>query len=227
MDDKKHYQGHRQRLRERLARSPRELADYELLELLLGHVLLRQDTKPLAKRLLDRFETLNGVFSARVGELRQVHGFGPALESFWTLWRETWARVGEAPLARREVLESPQAVAEMAMTRLGAKTAEEFWVALVDTGNRLVAWEQVSRGTVDQAPVYVREVLAMALRFEASGLILVHNHPGGGLNPSAQDKDLTRRVDAAARALGVRVLDHLIVAEGSYTSFRTEGLLPG
>ncbi|BBD08958.1 RadC family protein [Desulfovibrio ferrophilus] len=226
MSGKKHYQGHRRRLRERLLRSPRQLAEYEILELLLGHVLLRQDTKPLAKELLHRFGTLNGVFSARTEDLRKVHGFGPALESFWALWRETWARMSEAPLTRREVLESPQAVAQMAIARLGGKTAEEFWVAMVDTKNRLVAWEQVSRGTVDQAPVYVREVLAMALRFEASGLILVHNHPGGGLEPSRKDRELTRRISAAAQALGVRVLDHMIVGDDTHYSFRTEGLLP-
>ncbi|MBU1003629.1 MAG: DNA repair protein RadC [Proteobacteria bacterium] len=226
MSGKKHFQGHRHRLRERLLRSPRELAEYELLELLLGHVLLRQDTKPLAKELVERFGTLGGVFAARGEELRKVPGFGPSLEAFWGLWRETWARMSEAPVTRREMLDSPQAVAKMALARLGDKTTEEFWVAMVDTKNRLVAWEPISQGTVDQAPVYVRDVLVMALRFDASGLILVHNHPGGGLEPSRQDRELTRRLSAAAQALGIRVLDHLIVGDGTHYSFRTEGLLP-
>lgn len=226
MTIKKHFQGHRHRLRERLLRSPRALAEYELLELLLGHVLLRQDTKPLAKELLTRFGSLGGVFAARTEDLRKTPGFGPALEVFWELWREVWARICEAPLARREMLDSPQDVAQMAQARLGHKTTEEFWVAMVDTGNRLLAWEQISRGTVDQAPVYVREVLAMALRFDASGVILVHNHPGGGLEPSRQDRELTTRLSAAAQALGIRVLDHLVVGDGTHYSFRTEGLLP-
>ncbi|WP_461208494.1 JAB domain-containing protein [Desulfocurvus sp. DL9XJH121] len=225
MDSKKHYQGHRQRLRKRLERSPRDLADYEVLELLLGYVLARQDTKPLAKALLERFGTLGEVFAARPEDLRHVKGFGPSLASFWVLWKETWARLSEAPLCRRCTLDNPQAVAQMAMARLGSMTKEEFWIALVDAKNRLLAWERVSQGTVDKATVYIREVLALALAFDASGLILVHNHPGGGLGPSRDDLELTRRVVAAADTLGIRLLDHLIVAGNAFLSFEAEGLL--
>lgn len=220
-----HYHGHRKRLRERLARNSRDLSDYEVLELVLGYVLLRQDTKPLAKDLLKRFGTLRGVFSARSEELRKVPGFGPALEGFWLLWRECQARLKEAPVQERAVLQTPESVAELAMARLGASTTEEFWLALVDNKNRLMAWEQVSRGTVDRTTVYVREVLALALGWSASGVILVHNHPGGDPRPSAQDRELTKRLVRAAVDLGLRILDHVIVAEERYFSFQAQGLL--
>lgn len=196
-----------------------------MLELMLGYVIRRADTKPLAKELLDRFETLPGVFAARSEDLRSVKGFGPALESFWVLWREMWARLGEAPLKEKQVLASPQAVAEMAMGRLGAKTAEEFWIALVDSKIRLVGWEKVAQGTVDQAAVYVREIMELALRFKASGVFLVHNHPGGDPAPSAEDEQLTARVIQAGRSMNVRVLDHVIVAEDRYFSFQEQGFL--
>lgn len=218
-----HYHGHRQRLRERLHRDPLELADYELLELLLGVVITRRDTKPLAKELLKRFGTLRGVMNARPEELRKVEGFGPALEAFWSLWREMWARVREAPVQERTSLTSPQEVAELAMARLGNSPAEEFWMVAVDNKNRLMGWERISKGTVDQAPVYVREVLAAALKRQASGIILVHNHPGGDPKPSAQDVELTKRLVSSSRDLGIRVLDHLVVTEGSYDSFQAEG----
>jgi DNA repair protein RadC len=218
-----HYHGHRQRLRERLLRDPLELADYELLELLLGVVITRRDTKPLAKELLKRFGTLRGVMNARPEELRKVEGFGPALEAFWSLWREMWARVREAPVQERTSLTSPQEVAELAMARLGNSPAEEFWMVAVDNKNRLMGWERISKGTVDQAPVYVREVLAMALKRQASGIILVHNHPGGDPKPSAQDVELTKRLVSSSRDLGIRVLDHLVVTDGSYYSFQAEG----
>ncbi|MFW5488442.1 MAG: RadC family protein [Desulfovibrio sp.] len=220
-----HYHGHRQRLREKLQRDAKALEDYEILELLLGHVLRRADTKPLAKELLDRFGTLHGVFNAGKGELAQVKGFGPSLDLFWTLWRETWARLHEAPLRKREVINQPRDIADMAMARLGPCRSEEFWVALVDNKNRLVAWECVSTGTVDEAPVYPREVLSKALHFQASGIILVHNHPGGDPKPSSQDIDLTRRLIRSGHDLGVRILDHLIVTDRTYYSFQTEGML--
>ncbi|GAB6175405.1 DNA repair protein RadC [Desulfobaculum senezii] len=225
MSDNRHYLGHRQRLRNRLKHNPRELADYEVLELLLGQVIVRQDTKPLAKDLLSRFGSLYGVFAARPAELRQVKGFGPKLEEFWHLWRETWARMGESRVREREVLGTPQAVAQMAISRLGHAVKEEFWVALLDTRNRLLSWEQLSQGTVDQSPVYVREVLSLALEREASSIILIHNHPGGNLRPSAQDEEVTARICRAARDLGMRVLDHLVVSGGEYFSFQSRGML--
>ncbi len=225
MNDEPHYLGHRQRLRQRLSREPRQLADYEVLELLLGYALLRRDTKPLAKELLQRFGTLRGVFAARDEDLLRVPGFGPGLATFWTLWRETWARLSESPLHEKLVLDSPEAVAAMAMARLADKPTEEFWVALVDAKNRLVGWEPLARGTVDQIAVYVRDVMHTAIRFQAQGVVLVHNHPGGGTEPSREDRAFTARVAEAARTMGIRLLDHVIVAEGGHFSFRTGGLL--
>ncbi len=223
--DKPHYHGHRERLRERLLRDPRGLADYEVLELLLGHVIRRGDTKPLAKELLARFGTLRGVFEAQEGELLDVDGFGPALAAFWALWREVWSRHHEAPLRERAVLSGPEEVAALAKARLGTSRTEEFWLALVDGKNRLLGWERLARGTVDQAPVYPREVMAMALKHQATGVILVHNHPGGDPRPSAADIETTRRIARVAVEMGLRLLDHLVVAEGGWYSFQEQGML--
>lgn len=225
MDERPHYQGHRQRLRERLKRDSRSLADYELLEILLGFVQLRKDTKPLAKRLLGRFKSLRGVFAAEHGELADVEEFGPALESFWIAVNELKARIDESPVHSRVVFSSPKVVADVARARLGDKVSEEFWVALVDNRNRLIAWEQLSKGTVDQAPVYPREVLSLALQRKASGIVMVHNHPGGDPRPSSADIELTQRIHRAATDLGVRVLDHLIIAESDYYSFQSQGMI--
>jgi DNA repair protein RadC len=220
-----HYHGHRRRLKDRLAENPRGLAEYEVLELLLSYANPRRDNKPLAKALLDRFGSLRGVFSARLGELAAVEGFGEGYARFWQLWREFWARINEDPVRERVVLSNPDIVARMAMARLGSLEDEEFWVALVDNKNRLVGWERVSRGTVDQAAVYPREVLALALLRKASGVILVHNHPGSDPKPSRQDVEITKRIVTAAREVDVRVLDHLVVTERSYFSFQSEGML--
>ncbi len=225
MKQRPHYHGHRERLRERLGKAPRSLADYEIIELALAHALPRRDTKPLAKELLARRGSLRAVFQATGAQLTEVPGLGPGVEAFWTLLTEIRARVSEAPVAEKAVFSSPEAVAELAMARFGHLRTEEFWVALVDNKNRLLGWEKVSEGTVDQTAVYVREVLMLALRHQASGMILVHNHPGGDPRPSTQDLELTRRLARAGADLGIRVLDHLVVTEKEYYSFQHAQLI--
>ncbi|WP_027175635.1 MAG: DNA repair protein RadC [Desulfovibrio aminophilus] len=223
--ERPHYTGHRTRLRERLQRDPSALADYELLELFLAQVLPRRDTKPLAKALLERFAGLPGVFAAPEARLLEVDGFGPSLAAHWTLIRELWARLSETALRSREVLRGPEEVVRAARARFGRSASEEFWAALLDNKNRVLAWERISRGTVDQTAVYPREVLALALKHQASGLILVHNHPGGDPTPSEPDVRLTARLARAADDLGLRVLDHLIVTEDRHASLQEMGLL--
>lgn len=220
-----HHLGHRQRLRERLNASPRSLADYELLELLLTYVLPRRDTKPLAKDILARFGSLDRALMADPAALRDIPGLGDAVVTFWTALRECLVRKSAAPLARRETFSSPEQVRELVRARLGGLTKEEFWIILTDTQNRLLRFEQVFRGTVDQTPAYPREILELALRHHASGVILVHNHPGGNPNPSRQDRELTATLSRLSSELGLRLLDHLIVAGDDFVSFRASGLL--
>ncbi len=220
---KPHYHGHRDRLRERLRKDARQLADYEVLELVLGSVLARCDTKPLAKELLTRFGTLHGVLHARPNELRSVAGFGPALEAHWLLLRELMTRCLESPVRERAVLSGPAEIAAMARMRLGPLPHEEFWAAFLDNQNRLLAWERISTGTVNTTMIYPRELMEMALGYKASSLVIVHNHPGGNLSPSTPDIEITRQVIQSGRTLGIRVLDHIIVTEASFCSLREEG----
>ena len=108
---------------------------------------------------------------------------------------------------------------------MGHLRVEEFWVALVDATNRMLAWERLFRGTVGEAPAYPREILALALERKATGLILVHNHPSGQAKPSGGDLELTRAVQRAAQPLGLRVLDHIIVTNDAFYSFRAHEML--
>lgn len=225
MSDKPHYLGHRQRLKDRFLKDPGLLDDYEVLELLLGYALPRKDTKPLAKALLDRFGSLRGVFGAKPHELREVQGFGPGLTTFWTLWQEFWARLSQDALPERSRIDSPLALVEVAKARLGRDARESFWTALVDNKNRLLSFSRTAQGTVDQSAIYPREIISLALEHKASGLILVHNHPGGDPAPSRQDREVTREIQKSASSLGIRVLDHIIVADDSWYSFQENGLL--
>ncbi len=223
MKDSPHYHGHRKRLRQRFMDHGTQMADYEILELLLSYALPRKDTKPLAKELLRRFGNLKGVLVAESRELRDVPGFGPNLDTFWSVCRELWKRVQEQELPARTRVDSPARIVEAARGRLGYESVESLWAALLDNKNRIIVFRELSRGTVDQILFHPREVLSMALEYKASGVILVHNHPGGDPEPSPHDLELTRRVQRLGKELGIRVLDHVVLAEDSYLSLRSEG----
>ncbi len=221
-----YYKGHRKRLREKLLHYPAALADYEILELLLGYVLLRQDTKPLAKELLKTFGSLYEIFSAPEDELGLVKGFGPALKAFFLLLKEVQARRALFPVPKKQLLANPDAVGEMAIARIGNSKKEEVWIVLLDKQNQLISFEQLSKGTVDRAPLYVREVITLALHKSASGVILVHNHPTGNLTPSGADIAITEKVYVATCSMGIKLLDHIIVTENNYLSFQATGQMP-
>lgn len=223
MTEKAHYHGHRKRLREKLNKDEQALADYEILELVLGTVILRSDTKPLAKELLNRFGTLRGVLDAQDEDLRQLKGFGDSLVSHWKLLRELFSRYMESGISEKKQLSSPAEVAEMARIRLGRKEKEEFWAAFLDNQNRLLSWERISTGTVNTTMIYPRELMEQALQRKASSLVIVHNHPGGNLTPSSPDIEITRHIVQAGRILGIRLLDHLIITADTYYSLKDEG----
>ncbi|QGY40044.1 DNA repair protein RadC [Pseudodesulfovibrio cashew] len=222
---KPHYHGHRKRLREKLVENSRGLADYELLELVLAQIFTRKDTKPLAKAVLARFGSLKDALTASPDQLQEVEGVGPGVAAHWVLLQELFARLGEAGARTREPLSDPAEVARAAMARIGSKGTEEFWAAFLDTKNRVIAWERVSRGTVNATPVFPREIMARALKLEASGIILAHNHPGGDPTPSMEDVRLTERIRETAEGLDIRVLDHLVVTDHDYYSFNETGRL--
>lgn len=223
METKRHYHGHRDRLRSKLKKDATQLADYEILELVLGTVLTRCDTKPLAKELLSQFKTLHGVLYARASELRAISGFGPSLEAQWVLLRELVARCLESPVRERAILSSPQDIANMARMRLGPLAHEEFWAAFLDNQNRLLAWERISTGTVNTTMIYPRDLMELTLGHKASSLVIVHNHPGGNPFPSMPDIEITKQIIMSGKTLGIRVLDHIIVTDESHYSLRDEG----
>lgn len=224
-DDPARHLGHRARLRQRLEHDPRALSDHEVLELLLTYALPRRDTKPMAKEMIARFGSLGQALLASPRRVTEIAGLGEGAAAFWQVLHECRARSACGSVARREKFSSPEQVRDMVCSRLGHLTKEEFWVILVDNQNRLISFERVFQGTVDQTAAYPREILELALRRHAGGLILVHNHPGGNTTPSSQDQALTETVGRLASDLGLRLLDHIIVTSESCSSFRALGLL--
>lgn len=206
-----HFHGHRERLRERFREAPHSLKDYELLELLLGYVIRRQDTKPLAKKLLQRFENLRGVLQAPKWELTEIKGAGVGITDFLSLLHEFINRAEEAPLRKRKRILTVADVARLAQKRLALHEHEEMWAAYVDKKNRLKSWEIVAKGTMDAVSVFPDNLFRRAVEIKASGVILVHNHPAGTVQPSWNDIKLTKILQEQAAVMGVLFIDHLIV----------------
>ena len=218
--------GHRQRLRARLIDGgPDAMADYEVLEVMLFAARPRGDTKPLAKSLIRHFGTLGDVLSASVDELRVVDGVGEAAIAAIAVVREAARRLAATQIADKPLLSSFDALLEYCRIHISHAKIEEFHVLFLDTKNRLLKHERQGVGTVDQAPVYVREVLRRALELGASNMIMLHNHPSGDPTPSRADIEITNRVIEAGQPLGVKVHDHLVIGKSGHVSLKSRGLI--
>lgn len=217
--------GHRARLRERFLTAPAALPGYELLELLLTYSLGRRDVKPIAKRLIARFGGLAAVLDAAPHEIAAVDGAGPASAVLIKVVKELSASALAERIQKKPFLSSPRAVADFAVARIGGLPHEAFMVIFLNVQNEVLGSDVVNEGTVDQVAVYPRRILEAALARHAAGLILAHNHPSGYTDPSDEDKRLTETLKTTARALDIRVLDHLVVGRGGYFSFAERGLL--
>jgi DNA repair protein RadC len=219
-------QGHRKRLCARYVRaSDTALEDHELLELLLTFAIPRLDTKPLARRLLERFGSLNTVLGASSRQLQEVCGIGPRAALLIGLVVPLAARSLAASRNERITLTTPEDAGEYFRTKLNNLQVEQVHAAYVNARNAVTAVECLQEGTVDHSTIYPRQVLERALLHKASGFLLAHNHPSGDTSPSQQDIHLTEGLVQAARSLGVRFLDHLIIGEGEPFSFRRRGLM--
>jgi DNA repair protein RadC len=224
-DDKPHYHGHRERLRQRLIDAgAANLPDYELLEVILFASNPRGDVKPLAKQLLDRFGGFAELLNAEPATLAGA-GLGVAGVAALKAAREAALRAMRSELRERPVVGSWDKLLEYCAAYIAHGKVEEFHILFLDRKNALIKHEQQQRGTVDHTPVYPREVVKRALELQASALILVHNHPSGDPTPSKADIAVTKDIVKAAQPLGLTVHDHLIIGRGRHTSLRDLGLL--
>ncbi len=216
-----HYLGHRERLRSRFREGGETaLADYEILELLLFRLIPRRDTKPIAKALLARFQTLAGVLGAPPGLLQEVKGVGETVALDLKLIANVAQRMLKSELREKQVLSSWSSVIDYCHAAMAYETTEQFRILFLDKRNVLIADEIQGRGTVDHTPVYPREVVKRALELSATAIILVHNHPSGDPTPSRADIDMTRTIVETAKPLGITVHDHIIIGKDGHASLK-------
>ena len=217
--------GHRARLRGRLIADADGLQDYELIEYLLMLAIPRIDTKPIAKALLREFGGLAGLFAADNDALRRVDRIGDSAVAAIRIAQATALRLTKARLADKPMLGNWQALIDYLRAELAAAPVEQVRVLHLNTRNLLIRDEVMARGSIDQAPVYVREIIRRAMDLGSAALILVHNHPSGDPAPSRADIDITRQVIEAGKRLGVTVHDHIIMGANSHASMKALGLM--
>ena len=218
--------GHRLRLREKFLKNGlHSFLDHEIIELLLTLGTPRQDCKRAAKEALKQFRSLSGVLEAPPDDLQKVKGVGPHNVFGVRFIQEVSRRYLRERMMSRPVCHSSKEVFDYLYHSLRDARREKFKVLFMDAKNRIIEEKTISEGTVDSSAVYPREVIKSALKFDASSLIFVHNHPSGDPTPSESDREITKELVFAVQVMQVKVLDHIIIGNNCFFSFADEGLI--
>ncbi len=220
------HDGHRDRLRQSyLEHGLMSMNDINALELLLFYAIPRRDTNEIAHRLLDRFDSLDGVFSASAEELKEVDGIGENAAALLTLIPEIMKKSRVSKTREiRQIRSSDEAGAYLLPYFLNERE-EVVYLLCLDTKRAVICCAEMSRGVVNSVDTGIRRIVEKALKARACSAIIAHNHPNGIALPSREDEVFTRALFNALETVGIRLEDHIIVAEDDYTSMADTGLL--
>ena len=207
-----------------LAHGSAHLSDAELLAVLLGSGVRGKDAITLGRELLMQAGGLNALLARQDGDIRAV-GLGPAKRARLAAALELARRSLAEQLTEQPALRNPHDSGDYLSARLRHLPYEVFACLYLDNRHRVLAFEELFRGTVDGASVHPREVVRACLKHNAAAVIFAHNHPSGVAEPSAADQAITRELGQALRLIGVRVLDHLVIGHASPVSMAARGLL--
>jgi DNA repair protein RadC len=217
--------GHRARLRQRLFDGGgKALLDHELIEYLLALAIPRRDTKDQAKALIARFGGVGPLLDADANTMRR-EGLSETVIGALKIAQATALRLLETRMEGRPILSSWDALGDYLQAAMAHSSVEEVRLLFLNAKNMLLANEAMWRGSVDEASVHVREVVARAIQLGATAIIIVHNHPSGDPSPSQQDIRLTRDLIEAGRHMKIAVHDHVIIGSQGRTSMKAMGLI--
>ena len=220
------HDGHREKMRARfLATGLEGFADHEALELLLYYAIPRRDTNPLAHALIERYGSLRGVLTAPVEDLERVPGVGERAAVLIHLVARMYERSRTEESSRPVILNSTEKAGEYLLHRLAGKAREEVYQLCLDRKGKLLACKRLTEGGGSWAELNVRRLVENVLLLSASAVILGHNHPSGVALPSQEDFTATEKVREALSAVGVTLLDHIIVADDDFVSMADSGYL--
>ena len=220
------YINHRKRLKERFQFNGLKASkDYEVLELILTFSIPQKDVKPLAKSLIKKFKTFQGVLDAPIKEIKKIEGIGQHSAILIKLIRESSEHYLKEKTLKTDVISSPAALLKYLKSSMASLKDEHFRVLFLNSKNEIIKDEIVQTGTVDETPVYPRKILSKALEANAVSLIFAHNHPSGYPAPSHHDRKLTNTLIDAAQTFSIKIHDHIIIGKNGYFSFKEEGLI--
>lgn len=219
------YTGHRKRMKKKYkAGGFSGWLDYEILEFALFYCIPRKDTKSIAKELLKRFKTIREVLDSDRKELEKLPGISEHVSVFLSFLKDITVRYLEDGLYKKDLLSSPDLVYNYLKASVSSASDEEFKAIFLNSRNRLLAIETIHEGTVTRSAVYPRKIVERALYNHAVGVIVAHNHPGGGLRPSGDDCKVTRAIREALKTVDINLLDHIIIGDGGYFSFKENSI---
>ena len=218
--------GHRLRLKEKFLKGGLHgFLDYEIVELLLTLGMPRRDCKDQAKEAMRKFKTLREILEADEKDLQKIKGIGPHNVFGIKLVQEVSRRFLKERMMSRPVCHSSNEVFDYLYHSLRDLKKEKFKVIFLDAKNQIIEERTLFEGTVDASAVYPREIMKSALRYDASSMIFVHNHPTGDPEPSSSDRQITKELVFAASMMQIRILDHIIIGNNCYFSFADKGLI--
>lgn len=223
---KKIHDGHRKRVKMRyLTEGIDAFEDYQVLEMLLFFCIPMKDTNELAHKMINEYGSLAGVFEADPRDICRRCGVSENTAILVSLIPSLSRKYLKGKWGDKPILNSSTKAGEYAIALFTGRTYEAFYVICLDSQNRVNYAALLHEGTLNEVPVYPRLVVEMVLRHQANSVILAHNHPGGSLNPSNDDIELTKRIKSALEPISVKVVDHIITAGDRYMSFKERDLI--
>lgn len=220
------HDGHREKMRQRFLKGGLEnFADHEVLELLLYYAIPRRDTNPIAHALMERYGALSAVLNAPVEDLKKVPGIGESAAILLKLAPQVYSRARLADAEQETVLNTVSRVGAYLLERFSGERNEVLYQLCLDRKGRLLACKRLGEGGVTNVDLNVRLLMENAILTSASVVILAHNHPSGVALPSDDDRAATKRAKDALDTIGVKLVDHIIVADGDFVSMEQSGYL--
>lgn len=209
-----------------LKRGARTLSNSELLAILLRTGVQGNSAMDLARQIIDKFGTFRNMSHMDMREWKEFKGLGPAKIAQLQAALEIGRRFRENEvLSVKQKIASARDIVTIIMPQIRDLKTEVFKVVYLNSNNRIIDISDAATGTVNHALPIVREIIHLALQKFAAAIICVHNHPSANITPSPEDKKFTQELAAAGKLMGIKVLDHVIIGDGSYFSFADEGLM--
>ncbi|MEB3011427.1 DNA repair protein RadC [Parvimonas sp. D2] len=204
---------------------PESLSEYELLAILIRSGSKKEDVLTLSKKLWIYMSKFHRISEITINDLMEIDGIGLSKACSLISALELFKRLNMRECVDNFSFCSPKSVADIFMNILRDEMKEHFYVLLLDTKNKIISWNEISKGDLNSSIVHPREVFKYALKYGANSIICLHNHPSGDPTPSSQDIDITKRLEDVGDLVGIRLLDHIIIGYNKYISLKEKGLM--